>query len=124
MQAMIDGMSAQWQSDRAATQMTLGDMIKRLEELPEELKIVGVGEIDSYRGYYSDLAFCPDGDNTAGELLVICKSAMGKVFTGYKGGDFMMGESTPLWIASYSECGQKLISIFDDGKLKTEEDED
>jgi hypothetical protein len=59
-------------------------------------------EPHSYRGYYSDLAF--EGGTSqieAHELLASCKSAMGKVFTGYKGGDFMMGELTPLWVASY-----------------------
>ena len=36
---------------------------------------------------------------------------MGQVFEGYKGGDFMMGALTPLWVAAYGNCGNKLLAI-------------
>ena len=29
---------------------------------------------------------------------------MGATFEGYKGGDFLMGKNTPLWVANYSYC--------------------
>jgi len=125
MQAMLDGMSAGWQRERAESQMTLGDIIKYLEAQPENKEIQGLGDLDSYRGYYADLAFEPtDNYEQAGSLLEKCKSAMGQVFTGYKGGDFVMGALTPLWVASYGGCGDKLISIKDDGTIETAEDED
>jgi len=48
---------------------------------------------------------------------------MGQVFNGYKGGDFVMGALTPVWIASYGRLGRKIIALSDDGKLETSEDE-
>ena len=33
MQALVDGMSAQWQRERAATQLTLGALIAALEKM-------------------------------------------------------------------------------------------
>jgi hypothetical protein len=125
MQAMVNGMSANWQRERAESQMTLGNVIEFLESVPDDLKISGLGELDSYRGYYSDLAFAPDeASRTSGDILAECNKAMGKVFTGYKGGDYVMGELTPLWVASYGCCGKKLILINPDGTLETAEDDD
>jgi hypothetical protein len=125
MQALIDGMSAQWMRERAASQMTLGKLIERLEAMPPETPIVGLGDCDSYRGYYSDLAFEPTGNSetTATALLDKCKGAMGQVFHGYKGGDYVMGALTPLWVAHYGCCGQKLMGIAEDGTPITAADE-
>lgn len=112
LQAMINGMNAAWQKERQKTQMTLGAFIKALEYLHPERKIVGVGEPMSYRGYYVDLAFEPTTElRTVAHVLASARSAMGKVFEGYKGGDFMMGESTPLWSATYGSCGLKILSL-------------
>lgn len=124
LQALVDGMSAQWQKERAETQMTLGGFIDALEKLPPDLKIEGLGELDSYRGYYSDLAFEPSSEyKTAAKLLEECRAAMGEVFQGYKGGDYCMGRNTPLWVASYGCCGKRLMAIADDGGLQLAEDE-
>ena len=124
MQALMDGMSAQWQSERAETQMTLGGMITTLEAMPKEAEIQGISEPDSYRGYYSDLAFkATEGKIKVADALEMCRAAMGKVFTGYKGGDYMMGELTPLWLADYGCCGKKIMAIGDNGVLETEEDD-
>ena len=124
MQVMIDGMSAEWQRERAATQMTLGDVIAALESLPKDTEIDGLKRLDSYRGYYSDLAFeREDGKRPVSEILTMCRTAMGKVFAGYKGGDFMMGESTPMWIADYGCCGVKIMAITPDGSIETAEDD-
>ena len=122
-QAIIDGMSAEWQRERATTQMTLGGMIDQLESMSPEKEIKGLGELDSYRGYYSDLAFEPITEGvTADNLLAKCKAAMGQVFTGYKGGDFVMGALTPLWIACYGSCGDKILAINDNGTIETAKD--
>jgi hypothetical protein len=123
LQALVDGMSAQWQRERAETQMTLGKMIEKLEAMPPEKEISGLGYLNSYRGYYSDLAFEPtDSSETVKELLERCKAAMGQVYTGYKGGDYVMGALTPIWVADYGCCGDKLMAIRDDGTLETAHD--
>jgi hypothetical protein len=124
LQALFDGMCKHRQRERAASQMTLGKLINRLEGMPKGQKIKGLGELDSYRGYYEDLAFEPaDTEKTVEQLLSECRAAMGKVFTGYKGGEYMMGELTPLWVADYGCSGKKLIAINDDGSLKLAEDD-
>lgn len=124
MQSLMDGMSAQWQKERAETQMTLGKMIAALEKLAEDDEIEGICEPHSYRGYYSDLAFEPiEGKMKVSDALAMCRGAMGQVFTGYKGGDFVMGALTPVWMASYGCCGKKIMTINDDGTFEQEEDE-
>lgn len=34
-------------------------------------------------------------------FVKMLKNIVGKTFTGYKGGDFLMGRQTPLWVANY-----------------------
>jgi len=121
-QALIDGIGAKEQRARAGTQMTLGEMIEALKEMTPDTEIRGLGELYSYRGYYCDLAFEPsDDDELASELLARCTDAMGAVFTGYKGGDFVMGALTPLWVSCYGEAsGQRIMSLGDDGSVITE----
>jgi hypothetical protein len=124
LQAMINGMSAQWQRERAETQLTLGKLIDALESMPADAQVANLRDPDSYRGYYSDLYFeRQEGTRPASELLADCKAAMGQVFTGYKGGDYVMGALTPLWIATYGCCGQKLMAVRADGELETAEDD-
>jgi hypothetical protein len=73
-----------------------------------------LGELDSYRGYYSDLAFEPsESGETVASLLNRCQAAMGEVFQGYKGGDYVMGRNTPLWIANYGSCGPRLMALVE-----------
>ena len=45
---------------KASSQFSLNDLIDRLEELPQDMPIL-LGEAESYRGYYMDLAFVPLG---------------------------------------------------------------
>lgn len=119
-QALIDGMNAHLQRERAVEQMTLGELIEALEMMPEGAEIEGLGNLNSYRGYYSDLAFEPEvGAKTAAELLETCRAAMGQVFEGYKGGEHVMGAKTPLWLANYGSCGEKIIGINADGTVET-----
>ncbi len=109
---------------RATTQLTLGALIEVLEKMPADAQVANLRDPDSYRGYYEDLSFeRRDGTRPAAELLADCKDAMGKTFTGYKGGDYVMGAETRLWVASYGSCGPKLMAVYAGGGLKTEEDE-
>lgn len=97
-------------------QMTLGKLIKELEGCDPSAPIrfsddrQFPGDAISYRGYYCDLAFEPTAEpSTAGQMLNECKQALGQTFVGYKGGNYMMGEDTPLWIASYGEASSRAI---------------
>lgn len=123
-QDLIDGMSAQWHRDRAETQMTLGNLIAALEAMPEGTEVANLNSAHSYRGYYSDLAFeHNDGTRPAADLLAECKAAMGQVFCGYKGGDYVMDAMTPVWLASYGCCGQKLMALHAGGEVEAAEDD-
>ena len=106
LQNMINGMSQQWQRERSQTDLTLGAFIALLESLSPDATVVGLGELMSYRGYYCDLAFEPTADErTVADLLAECRTAMGRTFEGYRGGDYQMGETTPLWVCSYGVSG-------------------
>lgn len=119
-QAMFYSFKREMQAARAVTQMTLGKLIDRLKSLPQDLMISGLGDLSSYRGYYEDLAFEPlDVEIPVSELLNECMGAMGRTYYGYKGGEYLMGENTPLWIAEYGCCGVRLMGITDKGEIVT-----
>ena len=112
MQNLVDELGKGWRAQRSLSQMTLGQLIALLKELPKEELIIGIGDEHSYRGYYSDLAFeIMSGTTTVEDLLSLCLSCLGKTFEGYKGGDFYMDEHTPLWIAGYGRCGKRFIGL-------------
>ncbi len=112
MQALMNGMNQDWQKQRAETQMTLGKLIEVLETMPMKKEIDGLEVPHSYRGYYSDLAFHKAEDKrTVEETLKMCRSCLGECFEGYKGGDFYMTKNTPIWVAEYGMCGEKIISL-------------
>ena len=121
---LLDLMSDIGQRNRSETQMTLGKLIAALEVMPVGAEVINLNRPHSYRGYYCDLAFeLGEGKRLAADMLAVCKSAMGKVFEGYKGGDYIMKESTPVWIAEYGCSGVKLMEIYEGGKYETEDDD-
>jgi len=120
-QAMFDRLSADWFAERSRTQMTLGKLIDVLESM-DRTTPVNLGDPHSYRGYYSDLAFQPC-EATVQDLLNDCRSAMGRVFYGYKGGEFVMHQNTPVWIASWGRSGRKLMAVNPNGDYTTAPDE-
>lgn len=108
---MMDGMNADQRE--CTTQLTLGALIAALEKMPAGAQVANLRDPDSYRGRYSDLYFERyDGIRPAAELLAECRAAMGQVFAGYKGGEYVMGALTPIWVASYGNCGSKLMSVY------------
>src|SRR3990167_10281820 len=90
--------------------MTLGELIKRLEmEPPKKVIRSGFGSPHSYRGFYEDLAFVPMQEGISVEVILkMAKDALGKTFQGYKGGDFKMDENTDVWLAEYGGLGEAL----------------
>lgn len=106
-----------------SSQLSLGELIKKLEAIKDEKKdtedektVVYDFEnsfptrLDSWRGSYDELALGFDlyGYNTKqdpkskqpklSKLIEHLKSAVDKEYGGWKGGDFMMDENTPLWV--------------------------
>jgi hypothetical protein len=93
--------------------MTLSELIERLEKMPQD-KVVpfGFGDPHSYRGYYDQLAFAPRESVRVADMLADAKSAMGKTFEGYKGGDYEMGPYTEVNIAHYGSCGDGISHML------------
>ena len=105
----------------------LGDLIAALERRPaEQWVIFDFGrliprKLASYRGYYAELALGYDDDwygreprhgeghVTVRALLIELRSAIGKTFTGWKGGDYVMNERTPVWAANTGESPSTAI---------------
>lgn len=68
--------------------------------------------IDSWRGSYDELAidFALDGQPmTVSQFLALLVDANGKTFTGYKGGEYQMNRSTPVWVARYGNSGNTAV---------------
>lgn len=100
--------------------MYLKELIEWLEDQPKEAVIRhGFGAPDSFRGYYEDLAFEPVEEITISQMLGFAKSCIGRTFTGYKGGEFTMGEYTECWISPYgssvgaAKIGNTIISLWE-----------
>lgn len=124
LQLIMDSFSAVERAKRSDSQMTLAELIHALESMPEGAQVANLHEPDSYRGYYADLAFSRgEGTRPATDLLRDCMSALNGTFTGYKGGEYVMGKSTPLWVAEYGSCGEKLMSLGVDGAIETAQDD-
>jgi hypothetical protein len=68
------------------------------------------GDYKSYESVSTDLPIAV----TCKRLLEMLLEIKGKTFVGYKGGDFLMGKNTPVWVANYSESsGYKQNEDFD-----------
>lgn len=75
--------------------------------------------LHSWRGVYAELAIGygdPKGWPKIGDVIDVFKGAIGTTYTGYKGGDFTMNESTPVWVANYGDVGNTaIVDVKDDG---------
>lgn len=118
LQRLVDGFAEAGERERANYHLTLGKLIEGLAALPVDTPVridvsgAAPGGAHSYRGYYSDLAFEPDGDwDTVAKFLGAARVALGQVFRGYKGGEFTMHERTPLWLAPYGTEGRAIINL-------------
>lgn len=104
-------------------QILLGELIAKLEAILDRTKEVVFDfdgmiptELDSWRGSYCELAIGYDSSATPPTLekfLEMLKGAVGKTYEGYKGGDFVMGKATPVWIANYGRSCVESASYDD-----------
>jgi len=123
-----------------SAQLTLGEIIDKLEKCglkhgdEDEHKEVVFDfasaiptNLDSWRGSYSELAlgFKLSGydneddhfaETTAETLLSELKGAIGKEYTGWKGGEFTMNRDTPVWVSNQGNSGGTgIVDVVDDG---------
>jgi hypothetical protein len=70
----------------------------------------------SWRGSYDELSLDwdmePRTPPTVEELLADARNALEKTFTGYKGGQYRMHETTPIWADPWGECLYNAITGF------------
>lgn len=117
-QSAFNSLFAAWRRKRSETQLTLGGLIDALENMAPDTEITGLGGMNSYRGYYEDLAFEPiTGSETAAKLLSRCTDALGTTLTGYKGGEYVVDLDAPLWVAPFGCTGVRLMAIDSDGTV-------
>src|SRR5690606_36368854 len=91
---------------------TLGEVIAHLVALPSTQTVErGFTHPHSYRGYYEDLAFEPCCEVTVAHMLETARKALDQTFEGYKGGDYVMTEDTPCWLAEYGSTGLPIVLL-------------
>ena len=97
--------------------MTLGELsieLKRIRESNPGLALKqGFADPHSFRGYYNELAFEIQKDQHIDQAIEVAESAVGKVFTGWKGGDFPMDEETDVWWAQEGTSWNATKITFD-----------
>ncbi len=120
LQAMVDKMNEDMRLERGK-EYNLGQLINDLEEYKDEFIDIEFEDgtipqtLDSWRGSYNclSLEYEAEGNKSSYELYRQCFNANGSMFTGYKGGDFIMDSDTPIYKANYGECGnsEKIVGI-------------
>jgi hypothetical protein len=108
-------------------QLTLGELIGKLENIaytgdePHVCFDFGYfypAGLCSWRGSYNELSI-EYSNNMAKEpklteFISILKDAIGKQFTGWKGGEYIMSEYTPIWVSNEGEaCETAVIDVLD-----------
>jgi len=114
-------------------QLSLGEILEKVKDIinskeSETLKELSVyfdfeylfpTDLDSWRGIYAEIALNYTSEGTplnVVEFKNLIENAIGNTYEGYKGGDFYMTESTPVWVANYGRSGNTaVIDIIDDG---------
>ena len=104
---------------------TLGILIGWLEKQDPSLIVKdGFGSPHSDRGSYDELAFTPLNEARIGEMLKHARSAIGKEFSGWKGGEYLMDEDTPVYIGQFGTPGDSITPIHFKYWLLTGRNED
>lgn len=106
----------------ARGQMKLGDFIAALKTAHPDASVfidwnmLNPLGFQSYRGIYNHLAigFAVDRPTMrVAMLLRYAQLAIDQTFQGYKGGDFEMGEHTPLWVANWGHSSGVYVKGLD-----------
>ena len=118
---MLNAYSEGLAAARQDYHVTLGEAIDIATKISQENDTYPVNFEDgsspsgtnSYRGYYEDLAIEFNSFRTSiGEFKKMLNDALNEEFTGYKGGEYIMNEDTPLWKSNYGNAsGDAIIKI-------------
>ena len=112
-QAIFDSIADSDRVTRSQYHVTLRQMLSAIGQAEHALvsfqtedgRQWGAGDAISYRGYYSDLAIEPMAElSSTGDLMMTLMAVQGNTLEGYKGGDYLMDDDTPVWLASYGSA--------------------
>lgn len=94
--------------------LCLTDLIERLGREPLDKRVrFGFSEPHSYRGEHEEVAFELRCHVTVRAMLAAAYSAMGQTFEGWKGGEYTMEDSTPVWLVrGRGECGESVGAML------------
>lgn len=104
--------------------ISLSDLAEQLEKCSEQATvlywptIIGYPtSVDSYRGYYEDLALGHSSKlTTVKELVSNLKGAENQIFEGYKGGNYQMHSKSSVYVDNPGECsGIGITKVVDMG---------
>ena len=114
--------------------LTLGKLIEKIDNIIDNRKEsiealvfydfcnLYPASIHSWRGNYHDVALDYDMCKYAAysnnlslkEFHTLLKDTIGKIFTGYKGGDYKMTKESLVWADCYGECSRTaIIDVID-----------
>lgn len=89
--------------------MNLGQLIHRLQAADhDKVCRLGFHNPHSYRGYYEDLALEPCQDVSVRDMLTSALEARGRIYFGWKGGEYPMDDTTEVWLARPGGLGETL----------------
>ncbi len=110
--------------------LRLGELIERLSALDPEARIMfdfcdcfPLADVDSYRGYYEDLAIAWSSYEPGkrepvkvSQLLDTLRGAVGSTYDGYKGGEFTMHDHSRVWVANSGDShGTQIVDVYTAG---------
>ena len=106
--------------------MVLGEWIDTLAALPADYLVeMDTGNLPtrlcSWRGVYAELTLDseppagrygnrPVEPRTVAALLKDARAADGKTFEGYKGGDYAMSLTTPIWADEWGDYSRRIVT--------------
>lgn len=108
--------------------MRLGQLIDALKMSPQENVLLvsgptslGPTSVNSYRGYYEDLAIAVEegARPKVCDFVRVLEQAIGKTFQGYKGGDYTMDKGTLVWVSNYGRASGCVVDRVDNDDTTT-----
>ena len=95
--------------------LSLGELRDILLGLPGDAELTidgrGLGAVGSYRGFYDHVALSTGAEvGTVRDAVKAVSRAIGATFYGYKGGEYLMTEETPVWVSEYGEASERYVT--------------
>lgn len=105
---------------------TLGSVIEALKQCDQDEDVrfdfcyLRPTTVHSYRGHYDHLALGWSAESASPKehwpkvsaVLAELQKAVGSTFEGYKGGQYVMGLSTPIWVDNrHDASGTAIVSV-------------